>query len=178
MDDLQRRQQEFLELLKPIQRKLESYCMNMTRDREEARDLMQDTIVVLWQHLDSIRDRSAFRSYAYTVATNAFKRKFTRARFFGLITEEHHEILASTDHSPEQITDHAILHDALRELPHRSREALVLFEIADMSIAEIQKIQGGTVSSIKVRLMRARRMLQHRLGVQPFPQEQPSVGVQ
>ncbi|MCX6139762.1 MAG: sigma-70 family RNA polymerase sigma factor [Candidatus Kapabacteria bacterium] len=178
MDNLQRRQQEFLELLKPIQRKLESFCLNMTRDREEARDLMQDTIVVLWQHLDTLRDRSAFRSYAYTVATNTFKRRYTRSKFFGLLTEEHHETLASRDHSPEQITDHSILHDALRELPHRSREALVLFEIADMSIAEIQKIQGGTISSIKVRLMRARRMLQHRLGVSPNTQEQQTIGVQ
>ncbi|MBC8124604.1 MAG: RNA polymerase sigma factor [Candidatus Kapabacteria bacterium] len=176
MDTLERRQQEFLELLKPIQRKLESFCLNMTRDREEARDLMQDTIIVLWQHLDTIRDRSAFKSYAYTVATNTFKRKFTRSKFFGLITEEHHETLASTDHSPEQITDHAILHDALRELPHRSREALMLFEIGDMSIADIQAIQGGSLSSIKVRLMRARRLLQHRLGATPPTHEHHPAG--
>lgn len=176
MDDLVRRQGEFLELLKPFQQKLESFCLNMTRDRDAARDLMQDTIVVLWQHLDTIRDRSAFKSYAYTVATNTFKRKYTRSRYFGLLTEEHHEALASTDHSPEQITDHSILHDALRELPHRSREALVLFKMSDMSIAEIQKIQGGTISSIKIRLMRARRLLQHRLGSSPLSQQQP-VGV-
>ena len=137
MNDLQQRQQEFMELLRPIQRKLEQFCLNMTRDRDEARDLLQDTIVILWQHLDSIRDKAAFRSYAYTVAANTFKRKFTRSRYFGILTEEHHENLASTDHSPEQLTDHALLRDALHTLSVRSREALILYEIADLSISEI-----------------------------------------
>lgn len=178
MNDLQLRQQEFLELLRPIQRKLEQFCLNMTRDRDEARDLLQDTIVILWQHLDSIRDKAAFRSYAYTVAANTFKRKFTRSRFFGILTEEHHENLASTDHSPEQLTDHALLRDALHTLSVRSREALILYEIADLSISEIQKIQGGTASAIKVRLMRARRLLQQRLGASPLLPEHQPVGAE
>jgi len=178
MDDLVRRQSEFLELLKPFQQKLESFCLNITRDRDAARDLMQDTIVVLWQRFESIRDYSAFKSYAYTVAVNSYKRKYTRQRFFGLLTEEHQESLAASGSSPEQLTDNAILHDALGKLPHRSREALMLYEIADMPIAEIQKIQGGTISSIKIRLMRARRTLQHHLGVSPQFSEQQQVGAE
>lgn len=150
----------------------------MTRDRDAARDLMQDTIVVLWQRFESIRDHSAFKSYAYTVAVNSYKRKYTRSKFFGLLTEEHQDSLVSSDSSPEQRTDHAILHDALGKLPHRSREALMLFEVADMPIAEIQKIQGGTLSSIKIRLMRARRTLQQHLGASTQFSEQQQVGAE
>ncbi|MBK7185184.1 MAG: sigma-70 family RNA polymerase sigma factor [Ignavibacteria bacterium] len=105
-------------------------------------------------------------------------RKFTPSRFFGILTEEHHENLASTDHSPEQLTDHALLRDALHTLSVRSREALILYEIADLSISEIQKIQGGTASAIKVRLMRARRLLQQRLGASPLLPEHQPVGAE
>ncbi len=158
-------QHEFMLLLKPIQRSLEAYCLRLTQDRDEARDLMQDTIVLVWQNFSSIRDHAAFRSFCFTVATNAFRRRFSRRRLFGLMPEDHDE--ESSDPTPEQRADHMLLHDALQKLPERSREAILLFEIADMSVADIQRIQGGTTSGVKVRLMRARRRLQELLGVSP-----------
>jgi len=52
----------------------------------------------------------------------------------------------------------------------------VLFEINGLSVTEIQRVQGGTVSGVKVRLMRARRMLADRLGIHddlPVPETVP-----
>jgi len=44
-------------------------------------------------------------------------------------------------------------------LPERQKEALSLFELADFPIEEIRKIQGGTASGVKMRLVRARAKL-------------------
>jgi RNA polymerase sigma-70 factor (ECF subfamily) len=165
MNNHAEQQHAFMQLLKPIQRNLEAYCLRLTHDRDEARDLMQDTIVLVWQNFDSLRDHTAFKSFCFTVATNAFRRRHSRRRLFGLLPDDHDE--ESNDPTPEQRTDHMLLHEALQKLPERSREAILLFELADMSVADIQRIQGGTASGVKVRLMRARRRLQELLGVTP-----------
>ena len=163
-DDMQR-QQAFMALLEPIQQMLERYCIHMTSDRDEALDLMQDAIVLAWNHFDTIRDRGAFKSYIFTITTNTYRRKFVRTKFFGLYNDDLVETLASSTPSPDVLTDHEILRKALLSLPPAYREALIHYEVNDMSVAEIQKIQGGTISGVKVRLMRARRKLAALVGV-------------
>lgn len=162
MDD---RQQEFMDRLRPIQRQLEKFILSMTRDREDAHDLMQDTILIAWQHMDNLRDPAAFKTYLYTIASNRFKRRFVREKYFGVFSEELQDHLSSSDPSPERSTDASLVRDALQRLPWKYREAIILFEINDMSIEEVRQIQGGTTSAVKVRLLRARRMLVKHLGV-------------
>lgn len=161
-DDRQRR---FMELLRPVHRPLEKFILSMTRDRDEAQDLLQDTILTVWQHFDEIRDHAAFKSYCFTIASNRFKRRFVREKFFGTYTEEIHENLVSSDPSPERSTEVSIVREALQQLPWKYREALLLYEVNGLSIEEVRQIQGGTASAVKVRLLRARRMLAQRLGV-------------
>lgn len=165
MTDDRERQQAFMALLEPIQRMLERFCINMTGNRDEALDLMQDSIILAWNHFETIRDRGAFKSYIFTIATNTYRRKFVRAKFFGLYNDDLVETLASSTPSPEVQTDHEIVRKALLSLPAAYREALIHYEVNDMSVAEIQKIQGGTISGVKVRLMRARRKLAALVGV-------------
>ncbi|OJX57068.1 MAG: hypothetical protein BGO89_11195 [Candidatus Kapaibacterium thiocyanatum] len=176
MDETYDRQQEFMDLLRPVQARLEKFALNMTRDTDAARDLMQDTILAAWQHFDTLRDHAAFKSYVFTIASNMYKRKFVRAKFFGLYSEELQETLESSTPSPERSTELSLVREALQTLPHKYREALVLFEINGLSVTEIQRVQGGTVSGVKVRLMRARRMLADRLGIHddlPVPETVP-----
>lgn len=158
------RQERFMALLRPIQRQLESFIGSMTRDRDASKDLLQDTIVAMWLHFDTIRDHSTFKSYAFTIASNKYKRQFVRARIFGVFTDELHDTLASSSPSPEQSTDVELVKRALLELPWKYRQALILYEMNDMTIEEVRRIQGGTSSGVKVRLLRARRMLAQRLG--------------
>lgn len=165
MNEDRDRQQAFMALLEPIQQPLERYCRHMTNDRDEALDLMQDAIVLAWTHFDTVRDRGAFKSYLFTIATNTYRRKFVRSKFFGFYSDDLVETLASSTPTPEAQTDLEILRKALLSLPHASREALIHYEVNDMSVAEIQKIQGGTISGVKVRLMRARRKLAALVGV-------------
>lgn len=166
-----------MELLLPLQKRLEKFAYSMTHDEDEAKDLVQDTILSAWQHFDDVRDHAAFRSYLFSICSNSYKRKYTRAKLFGLFTEDLHETLASSTLAPDDATDTAIVHQALAKLPYKYREALIMHEITGLTVEEIRKVQGGTASAIKVRLMRGRRMLaqhlgihtEHSLSVQPAP---------
>ena len=45
------------------------------------------------------------------------------------------------------------------------RETVVLFDVSDLSLEEIRRIQGGTLSGVKMRLKRGRERLARVLGV-------------
>jgi DNA-directed RNA polymerase specialized sigma24 family protein len=61
--------------------------------------------------------------------------------------------------TPERAADVAMLNRALARLPERQREAVVLFEISDLSLEEIRVIQGGSLSGVKSRIVRGRQKL-------------------
>lgn len=154
-----RQQEEFMRLLKPMHRKLEKFALAMTRDREQACDLVHDTIVIAYERFHTIRDKNAFTSYLFSIASNLYKRSFRRSKFWGFFDSEAAEQIADTSALPDAGPDIALLYKALAHLPEKYREALILFEINGLSINEIHAIQGGSLSSIKVRLMRGRQKL-------------------
>jgi RNA polymerase sigma factor (sigma-70 family) len=59
----------------------------------------------------------------------------------------------------EYITDFRIVYEKMLSLPSRMSETLVLYHISDLSLEEIQKIQGGSLSGVKLRLKRGREKL-------------------
>ncbi len=148
-----------MRLLTPMQKRLEKFALAMTRDREQASDLVHDTIVLAYEHFHTIRDRNAFTSYVFSIASNLYKRSFRRAKFWGFFDSDRAEQIPDSAALPDERPDVELLYRALAKLPDKYREAIILFEINDLSINEIRDIQGGSISSVKVRLMRGRQKL-------------------
>lgn len=154
-----RQQEEFMRLLTPMQKRLEKFALAMTHDREQASDLVHDTIVIAYEHFHTIRDKAAFPSYVFSIASNLYRRSFRRSKFWGLFDSNRAEQIPDGSGLPDERPDVELLYRALAKLPEKYREAIILFEINDLSISEIRDIQGGTISSVKVRLMRGRQKL-------------------
>ena len=53
----------------------------------------------------------------------------------------------------------------LNALPEKTKETIILFDVADLSLEEICEIQGGTISGVKSRLKRGRESVQKNLGI-------------
>jgi len=157
--DTETRQEEFLALVEPLYDKLERFCRVMTGNNEEARDVVSETLLQAYRSFDSVRNHNAFLSFLFTVSTRIYRRQFRKNRFRGIYNEERALQLHDTNHSPETATDIALLYEAIRQLPDKQREAIVLFELLDLPLEEVRRIQGGTLSAVKVRLMRARQRL-------------------
>lgn len=154
-----RQQEEFMNLLAPMQKRLERFAIAMTRDREQACDLVHDTIVIAYERFYTIRDKNAFSSYVFSIASNLYKRNFRRSKFWGFFDNDRAEQIPDQASLPDTQPDISLLYQALARLPEKYREALVLFEINGLSISEVHAIQGGSLSSVKVRLMRGRQKL-------------------
>ncbi|MBS1902622.1 MAG: RNA polymerase sigma factor [Bacteroidetes bacterium] len=169
--ELQQKHDHFLSLLTPIRTSLARFCRAITSDDDAARDLASETILVAYEHLETLRDPSRFRSYCFQIASRHAKRSRWRERNRVAYDATFAEALADTGPSPETSAEVRLLYEALDTLPTNVRDAIVLFEISGLSLEEIRQIQGGSLSGVKSRIARGRKQLARLLGVRDDAQE-------
>ena len=146
----------FWDLIEQERHRTWRICRALTRSYDEASDLMSDTILAAHKSFPSLRDEGAFRWFLSTIAVRIQRRKRWRARIFVPMEEASH---AAYELTSESSYDLDLLVHSLDQLHPREREALVLFELGDLSIKEIQNIQGGSLSGVKSRMNRGRQKL-------------------
>ncbi|MDP4220102.1 MAG: RNA polymerase sigma factor [Bacteroidota bacterium] len=164
-----RKQEEFLLLLEPVHTRLWRFVLSVTRDHCEAEDLLSETVLASYERFESLKDKQAFTSFLFTIATRIHYHQKRRKNWFGAYNAEYADSLESSEIAPDSAADIRIVRDALSELSPRQRETVVLFEISGFSLEEIREIQGGTLSGVKSRLVRGRKELSKLLGVPTEP---------
>lgn len=131
------------------------------RDRAEAEDAAQEAFTRLLRKRSS-SPVAAPEAWLYTVGLNVLR---TRWRRRARARERSHLITASPD--PEEGTqlsaDSLDLRQALRDLPRRYRDPLVMFYLLDLPIGQIADEAGVSVGTVKSQLSRGRTMLAGRL---------------
>ena len=150
---------------------------------DEADDVVQDTFVEAWRHLDSLRTPSRFDAWLNGICRNVSLRwnrthNTTRQRQESLSTFSKSEQddfsvdreldtpdLLVVDPSEElSHQDLATLLDrAMSYLPSTTRKALEMHYLAELSQNETALQLGLTINALEVRLHRARRQLRHVL---------------
>ncbi len=110
--------------------------------------------------------RRAFTSYIFTTTRRLFYRRWAIGKSSGeyLGSEAGRPSQTSGNQSPEMRLDIEALDRALARLPEKQREAVILFEISGLSLAEIRDVQGGSLSGVKSRIVRGREQLAVLLG--------------
>lgn len=158
------RREQFMRLYAPLRPRLARFAAAMTNDREEARDLVAETTLVAYERFEELRNTQAFLSWLFTIASRLYRKREVRGGRFGYYDEEQARRIPDSGTSPEVSADVALLHAALSQLPEEQREAVILFEIADLPLKEISAIQGTTLSGVKSRVTRGRKRLAELLG--------------
>ncbi|MFT7234132.1 MAG: RNA polymerase sigma-70 factor (ECF subfamily) [Cyclobacteriaceae bacterium] len=153
------RNKEFLVLYEPIHHQLSGFCRVLTGNTDEAKDLLNDTVLNTITGFESIKDKKAFKSYTFKIASNVHKIKARRNKFSADYVEEKAELIIDHSQNPEYAAEFQLLYEKLMTLPGKTKEALILFHISDLSINDIQKIQGGSISAVKLRLKRGKERL-------------------
>lgn len=158
-------QNEFLELLNGVLTSLSNYARSMTKNQDDAKDLMSETVLIAYENFHKLRKKESFKYFLFTIASRLiFKRKY-KNKFFLEYDEKYENKLSTSDTAPDILLDLKILNETMRKLPPKQYEAIVLFEISGFSIEEVSKIQGITQSGVKSRLKRAREKLKSLLQV-------------
>lgn len=158
-----KKKSEFLKLYEEHHPSLMRFARAISKNREDAKDLAAETIMIAYEKFDTLNSKQAFLSFLFTIASRIQKRRRWRQRFFGEYDEQKASLLKSHEPSPESGLEVELLYKALDKLPEKMKTAVVLFEISGLSIEEIRDIQGGSISGVKSRLVRGRAMLKEIL---------------
>ncbi len=152
------KQKYFMSLLEPVYDRLTRYVRAMTPDREDARDILGETVLAAYESFERVDSHESFVFYLFAVARRIHWKWRWKKQFFTPLAIHHNDLEFSGD-MPDVLTDVEHMRASLQRLPLKQREAVVLFEISGFSLLEIREIQGGTLSGVKARVARGRRRL-------------------
>jgi RNA polymerase sigma factor (sigma-70 family) len=150
---------EFITLYEPIHTQLSKFCRAISGNSEDGEDLLQDTILNSLEGFNKVKDKKVFKSYLYSIASNLHKMKLRRLKFRAEFNDTEINQIIDFGQNQEYLTDFKIVYEKMLSLPERMSETLILYHISDLSLEEIQKIQGGSLSGVKLRLKRGREKL-------------------
>jgi RNA polymerase sigma-70 factor (ECF subfamily) len=161
----------FEELAMPLFDQLYNFARWLTRNTEEAEDLVQETYVKALKGFSSFQLGTNFRAWMYRILRNTFLTSRTGLRAtmtVPLDPEQDEPELAVENETPETIlmkrSDSQQVMSAIDGLPVHYREALLLCEVEEMSYQEIAETLSIPVGTVMSRLSRARRALRGHLG--------------
>jgi RNA polymerase sigma-70 factor (ECF subfamily) len=144
---------------------LRAFAVSLCGDIERADDLVQETLLKAWNHLDSFEEGTNLRAWLFTILRNTYFSECRRRR--REVEDRDGSKAADLSVHPEQ-AGHLDMQDfrrALDMLPLDQREALVLVGAAGFSYEEAAEISGCAVGTIKSRVNRARSKLTYLLSV-------------
>lgn len=139
-----------------------AFCVKMLGDREQARDVMQETFLRVYENRDRLSNTGSFKSWIFTIARNQCLNQIRKARW-QVPLENEREPAAARQDTPisrlEKSERVALVARYLNELKPEYREVIVLREYQNMSYEEIAAVTRSTLSAVKSRLFKARRKL-------------------
>lgn len=149
----------------PLKDKLFRLALQITFDRAEAEDVVQDTMIRVWNKREEWTQFGSIEAYCLTVAKNlAIDRSQKKEAQNVELTpemEEESEISGPYD----QLVNNermSIIHRLINELPEKQRLIMQLRDIEGESYKEIAKILNLTEEQVKVNLFRARQKVKQR----------------
>lgn len=165
----------FETLVNRYERKIFRLGMNITGNREDAEDVMQEAFLKAYQHLPEFEGNSRFYTWLVRIAVNQALMKLRKRRPNQVSLDE--EIETGEDSffrdvedwgpSPaeryEQTQLHDILNEAISDLDPNFRIVFQLRDIEEMSTEETADMLHLSVPAVKSRLLRARLKLRQKL---------------
>lgn len=158
-------------LLEKHQDRVYRYGLRMCGNEDDARDVLQETLIAAYKNLASFRGDSRLSTWLYQIA-RSFCLKQRRRREgepaqHDSLDDEQARVMPAEE-SASDVRTHArqvseVIQAAIGTLPEDHREALVLRDVEGLSAEEAALVAGVEVGALKSRLHRARMALKQRL---------------
>jgi RNA polymerase sigma-70 factor, ECF subfamily len=170
----------FHDLIRPCERSIYFLLFSLLKNEADAEDVAQETVIKVYQNLDKFRGDSQFRTWVLSIARNeglGRLRKIANRREDSLDADTDDQtgdytpaILTSWREIPVEALEQKELGNLLRKaiegLPEIYRNVVLLRDIEEMDIRETAAVLHISEASVKVRLHRARALLQRDLAPQ------------
>ena len=146
--------------------KLRAFALSLSGNADRADDLVQETFLKAWMHLDSFVAGSNLGAWLFTILRNSHYTAYRKQRRAVSDSDGRHAAGLTVGASQDAHMDLLDFETALAEVPRHQREALILVGASGYTCEEASAISGCAVGTIKSRVSRARRQLGQLLSVQ------------
>lgn len=166
----------FTELVSHYDRRVFRMAKQITQNDEDAEDVLQETFLKAYSHLDDFQGNSKFYTWIVRIAVNEALMKLRKRRSDRTVPlddpiDTGEDVVAREvavwEDNPEQRYSREemgkILDEAIQSLKPAYRTVFVLRDIEEMSIEETAQALNLSISAVKSRLLRARLQLRDKL---------------
>lgn len=146
----------------PLKDKLYRLALRITLDSAEAEDIVQDTMIRVWNKRDEWAQFNSIEAFCLTVARNLAidRSQKSEAQNIELTTETQEMSDGSTpERQLERNEQMDLVRKLINELPEKQRTIIQLRDIEEKSYKEIADVMQLTEDQVKVTLFRARQRI-------------------
>ncbi len=167
----------FLDQIEAAVPGLRAYARALTRDREAADDLVQDTLEAALARQSQWRGDGSLRAWLCRILLNRFRDDKRRGRpaaqVLALVPDPADPPAARVAEGRLALAE---VHSAMGRLPEDQRAALLLVALEGMSLAEAASVLGCAEGTLASRLARAREALRQITGREAMASRGGKVG--
>ena len=150
----------------PLKDKLFRLALRITSNREEAEDIVQDTLIKLWNQRDEWSAIQNIETYIMTICRNLALDAIDKKERQNISLNE----MVHDQPDNSQIQDETLIRQQqmnsiqaiIQQLPEKQRTIILLRDIEEKTYQEIANIMGLSLSDVKVNLFRARQTLKNK----------------
>jgi RNA polymerase sigma-70 factor, ECF subfamily len=166
----------FSELVTHYERRVFRMAKQITQNDDDAEDVLQETFLKAYTHLDNFQGNSKFYTWLVRIAVNEALMKLRKRRSDKTVPldepintgeDEMVREIAVWDENPEESYSReelgTLLNEAIQSLKSAYRTVFILRDIEELSIEETAEALNLSISAVKSRLLRARLQLREKL---------------
>jgi len=166
---------EFHDLIQPYERSVYSMALSMLQNEADAEDAAQEAFLKAFRNLAKFRGEAKFSTWLISITLNEARsrlrqKKTAKTESLDALNEGEHvspALLRDWKEIPSEVLERqevrVMLQHAVTDLPLIYREIFLLRDFEELSVNQSAEALGISVAAAKVRLHRARMMLQKKL---------------
>jgi RNA polymerase sigma factor (sigma-70 family) len=164
----QTRNLAFHELIKRYEKRVYHHIRKMVIDHDDTDDLVQETFVKVFEHLDHFREESGLYTWIYRIATNEALSFLSKKKRRAWLLLQNYSSQLSQKAEAHVLLDgdamQAMLQKALLSLPDKQRLVFNMKYYDDMTYKEISAVLGTSVGALKASFHHAVKKIEAHLG--------------
>src|SRR6218665_1097664 len=149
---------EFEELYTTYSPKVFRLCLGYVNDKDQAKDLTQETFIRVWQSLDKFRNESSIGTWIFRIASNICLRQIDRSSKMVKMEVPFQLEDKKEEHLSEQLE---ILYKCIATL-EESERLIISLVLEDLPQKEIAAITGISEGNLRVKIHRIKQVLTQR----------------
>jgi RNA polymerase sigma-70 factor (ECF subfamily) len=155
-------------VLQTHQRMIFSLALKMLCDEEEAKDIVQETFIRVWQSIKGFDTQKTFSTWVYTIASRLCIDRLKRARKVVTLPEDELVLRRFASDGDEQLSLEnkewvSIVRTLAENLSDKQRLVFTLCQLEGLPSAEVEQITGLDARQMKSNLYVARQTIRKRL---------------